>query len=399
MGSSADILHIPPGIRFECSSCGNCCNGWPVPLTPTDVDRITNLHRELDDESSKQSANFRKLPGGNDKLKAFTHTLEKRDDGRCQFLTSAETCNLHLRFGPDSKPAMCRLFPYSFTKTPTGVYAYVSFASTGALTNHGKLLTQQEELLEEQFTVFESLFGALQTDWSTIQILDGYSLRWTEYLSIEKDLLSILNSDDGGSTLDRLAACSALVISRLPAGADPEKLPAFPARPKVVDQILLKHLHSAYLPSNVFQHSDFDVDTPALLSELVTPPPAVSFNGTRFGELMNVRLDDAAPELEDLLRRYTFSRTFGKFYFGPQFGHLSLVAGLHHWFFVISLIRLRAKLLVLRNGSISFFEYAEILRSLERRLTQMSFSKQTSAALEVLFSSPARLERVGQLAR
>ena len=37
------ILHIPEGINFECSGCGNCCFSWPVPLTPADVRRIEEI--------------------------------------------------------------------------------------------------------------------------------------------------------------------------------------------------------------------------------------------------------------------------------------------------------------------------------------------------------------------
>lgn len=399
MSSSADILRIPAEIRFQCSSCGNCCNGWPVPLTQSDVDRIGTLPAIRVTSESGADAMFRKLPGGDDKLRAFTHTLEKQSDGRCQYLSPDNLCQLHTQHGPEAKPAMCRLFPYSFTRTPDGTFVYVSFASSAALFNHGALLSDQAALVNEQLSIFDSLFGKSMPDWSQLQILDGHPLSWERYTELEAEILGVLDTAETGSTLDRLEKCSKIVLAALPAGANPERLPPISARARIVDQLLLHYLNKAYLPDNVFSSSDFDVDTRALLSDLVTPPPAVSLSQSKFGDLMNRRITEIEEDLDDLLSRFVRSRIFAKFFFGPQFAHLSLLAGIHHLFFVVALIRLRAKQLSLRNGTVTFLDAAELLRSLERRLTQMALSRQTIATFEVLFSSPSRLERVGQLAR
>src|SRR5579862_2946333 len=118
-----DELHIPEGINFECTGCGNCCLQWPVPVTAEDRERI------LQAGPGQESARFRRLNHQQPKLRAFTHTLEKRSDGKCEFLTESNRCSLHEKFGPEFKPGMCQLFPYTFNPTPSGVYASVSFAS------------------------------------------------------------------------------------------------------------------------------------------------------------------------------------------------------------------------------------------------------------------------------
>src|SRR5271156_3275181 len=87
------VLHTPVGIKFECTSCGNCCFNWPVPLTRQDVDRINSL-------AVGSSEHMRAITHVNDKkLSSYSYTLEKRADGCCVFLTDENLCRLHLEHG------------------------------------------------------------------------------------------------------------------------------------------------------------------------------------------------------------------------------------------------------------------------------------------------------------
>jgi Fe-S-cluster containining protein len=148
-----EILHIPIGINFDCTGCGNCCLQWPVPSTDEDRRRIIDLSREFvapvtantatvettagtaaDIPSTSTSVDLFSTPGGQlfrridmdvlrNKNNQFQYTMEKRADGRCVFLTQQNRCALHERFGVESKPSMCQLFPYTFTEAPDGFYA------------------------------------------------------------------------------------------------------------------------------------------------------------------------------------------------------------------------------------------------------------------------------------
>jgi hypothetical protein len=112
---------------------------------------------------------------------------------------------------------------------------------------------------------------------------------------------------------------------------------------------------------------------------------------------MKTFLDTASrlsPEAEELLARWVYSRIFAKLYFGRSYAHLSLVAGLHHLFTIVALIRMRAKL----SDTASLWDVGEILRTVERRMTQMNFSRESCSVLEILLSSPSRVERIRQLA-
>lgn len=377
-------LHIPEGINFNCSGCGNCCLHWPVPATDEDVQKIPQ-------------GTFRKLPGGDAKMRGFTHTLEKRPDGRCTFLTADNTCSLHAEHGIDAKPAMCRLFPYSFTPTPSGTYLYVSFASTGVLENFGTPLSEQRTDMEAQLQVFRSLFPHVDDDWSGAQLIDGVPLSWEAYLDIESHLLDKLRSHNT-NIVDALIECSKYVVSRIPQNQPVERLPKVEASPRDVDKILLTELWKLYWPQDVFEENSFDLDARALMTSLVKPPANITIcGGTNAKVLLDTKLSSLDEKSEDLLTRFTYTRIFGKLFFSRSYAHLSLLAGLHHLYFLVALIRMQLKQQILSGKQIEFRDVAELLRTCERRMSQMNFSRETCTVLEILLSSPSRLERVRSL--
>jgi Fe-S-cluster containining protein len=382
-------LHIPEHINFECSGCGNCCLEWPVPATAADVVRIETL---------ASSAGFRRLNAGDQRFRGFTHTLEKRADGRCQYLSEENRCKLQLDHGAEAKPAMCRLFPHAFSVTPSGVYAYVSFASSAVLYNRGRALKEQEDVLEERFELYKQLFPDVRTDWTKLQILDGFPLAWSEFMELDEALVKLV-SDFSQPTLVTLQACSALFLRKLPRGADPETMPPIEAPPEIVDQLILKHLGRAYLPPDLFADEQFDLDNHTLMTDIISAPNAVSLGEQSFDRLREVQLGELPSEIENLFQRFIYARVFAKLFLGPNLAHLSAVAGIHHLFFVIAIARLNLKLLILAGGEVTFETAAEVVRTIERRLSQMNFSPKSSAALEVLLSSPSRLPRVAALVR
>lgn len=416
----SETLHIPVGIRFDCSGCGNCCLGWPVPITQADHDRITALNLEKTNLDVRPDRLFRPLSTSDQRLRNYTHTLEKRVDGRCTFLTAEQRCALHINFAAPSKPSMCRLFPYTFTHTPSGVFASVSFASSAVLLNSGTLLSEQTETLSNQWSLFKELYPDWQTHWSSLQLLDGVPLHWTNYLQLEQGILPALEalivshqgaarpgagrspSKIGADTLAQLANFSQSLVESLPAGADPERLPELEASPKVIDQIILKHLNNLYLERDPLSNS-YDLDARALMTEIVQAPQAVTLAGSGveidLADLAATKLGNLPADIEDLLRRFVYCRIFAKLYCGPSFGHLSMIAGLHHLHLLVSLLRLKMKLTILQGGTLSLYDVAELVRTVERQLTQLAMSKETSAVMEVLLSSPSRIERVSDLAR
>ncbi len=391
---------------------------WPVPVTDNDFKSISSKLRSgelmpLFNREVSEPELFRQLKVDDEKLHRFGYSLEKRADGRCEFLSEENRCLLHQHFGEEAKPAMCRLFPYTFTDTPSGVFASVSFASSGALLNFGRPLSEQSDVLDRQFSLFQNLFPSLKLDWSQIQLSDGESLSWEKYLGIESKILPAIKSlIDGESNQKRvdieLLSLAAIARSELPKSTDLDKIPEISARPKTVDQLLVKEMISFYFPEDVFSSSQSDLDVRGLARHLIQPPAKVEIEivlaqkrGVQkigFDKLYNLRLGKLPDDIENLLARYVYCRIFSKLFFGPGFGYLSLLAGLHHLVVLVSLVRMRLKIdKLLFDEEPRFERAAELVRVMERRLTVANLSRESAALLEVLLAGAQRPERIASL--
>lgn len=392
------VLYIPEGINFDCTGCGNCCFHWPVPVTDSDVERIKALVGQSDEP------NFRKLPTSVDKMKAFTHSLEKKSDGSCEYLDADIRCRLHKDFGIESKPAMCRLFPYTFTITPSGAFASLSFASTGVLLNSGAPLTSQKEFLEKQLVLFTQLLPS-QPDWSQIQLVDGVPIRWVEFLSIDKVLLeNICTGNARALSRENLLAQSKFIVGKLPKPVDLDNAHLTKVRPILIDQILLKLLYQLYFVDDPYGQGVCEFDQKQFMDLMAQAPQSLSLDFKGGGEsaaitfkaINDCRLNKGGyPELEQLLTRFIYCRLFSKLYFGPGFGGLSLLSGFHHLIALVALVRIHLKLASIAGIDVADFNWQlEQIRLLERRLTVIHLSRESHAIMEVLLQSPSRIERI-----
>ncbi len=413
MTGSAEI-RVPKGIRFDCSGCGNCCLEWPVPLTSNDYERISTLPVELKDKAVTRS-----LKSSRENLLSFTHTLEKNNDKCCPFFTNDKLCQLHLEFGAQSKPSMCRLFPYSFIVTPDTVLATLSFASSAVLYNTGKLLSEQSQVLLEQYKLFQMLFNPDLCLWHKVQLIDGQPLNWGEFKELDRKQEKIIEDQDSNECSQnledppenlpaKLKAVFNLALRELDDTRKAEQDPPLEARPKIVDQVLLKFLDRLYFPEQVFAAKNYDLECREMLKEMVAAPQTVSFGSSSapniskalvFSDLIKNKLGKLPADAEDLLNRFLYVRYFSKTYFGPGFHNLSLISGLNHLRTLYILLRLKVKeKMLLENVNPDFELLAELVRSLERRLTQLDLSKESQAILEVLMTSPERQNRFSFLA-
>lgn len=408
----SNSLFVPEGIRFSCSECANCCLEWPVPVTRQDFEKINQLTKELSGGPYKQEELFRVLRVDDEKLSVFSHSLEKRSDGKCEFLNENNRCSLHEHAGPQAKPSMCRLFPYTFTGTPDGVYSSISFASTAVLFNEGLLLEEQVESLEAKYELFKELFPGLNLNWDQAQVVDGTALNWQDYKEREEPLIAGLarEASIGFRAEQFVFQKSESFRKMVPSGINLDNMAGFEARPKLIDQVLIKHLLQFYCPTEVFGQTDYDFNARSILEEILKGPDKVeiSRNGQSisFGLLYSTSLKDLGQDSLDLIRRFLYLRIFSKLFFGPGFNYLSVVSGFSHLCVIVVLARLCLKIDLItgeldkqglsnRNGLIRLAEY---LRTMERRLTVAVYSEETVAMLEVLLASPNRLERLLSIA-
>jgi len=248
------------------------------------------------------------------------------------------------------------------------------------------------------------LFPKVAPDWSSTQLIDGYLIDWDEYLNLERELLRLIRFQ-GQKRIDRcLLDCSRFLARTVPPGSELERGLQIEARPKMIDQIIVRHLFDLYFPDDAFNCDADELDAQGLGKQLVDPPAALTLQcggvSYSFGDLNGFSLGNLDPQSEDMLARFVYCRIFSKLYFAAGFANLSLLAGIHHLAIIMAMLRFKLKIITLRDKGRrpDFYEVAEVLRALERRLTQVHSSREATAALEVLLTSPERAERILSLA-
>ncbi|HMP54579.1 MAG TPA: hypothetical protein PKD05_23730, partial [Candidatus Melainabacteria bacterium] len=237
-------------------------------------------------------------------------------------------------------------------------------------------------------------------------VVDGVALDWAVYREYEAPVLSCLEQESARRAESLLFEKTESFRKLVPPEVNLDNMADFEARPKLIDQVLIKHLLRFYVPVDVFGESSTDFQARSVLEEVIRGSEKVEIvwmsKGIGFGQIFSSNLGDISDECRDLIRRFLYLRVFSKLFFGPGFNYLSVVAGFHHLITIAVLARLCLKLDLL-SGVLSpdelatqkaFLRLAEHLRSIERRLTVADFSEETIAMLEILLASPRRIERL-----
>jgi hypothetical protein len=188
-------LRILEGSRFSCVTCGESCRSMKLgPLLPEDVTRL----QELDwSGTGRDPSQFFIDPDGEPvniddwagSCELFLRRTESARGGRqCQFLREDNLCDVHARFGMAAKPLMCRVFPWFFRATPTGMAVgmrigdCLSSPRSSVLQPVGE---QRDELLGLLNEVFE--IGLVPP---SVWLSDGKLLPYEEYEAREREWLA-----------------------------------------------------------------------------------------------------------------------------------------------------------------------------------------------------------------
>ncbi|MDZ7849297.1 MAG: YkgJ family cysteine cluster protein [Halodesulfurarchaeum sp.] len=117
-------------IGFECTRCGQCCRGTEdEPHTATVFpDEIREIH-EATDHSWDEIA--RPMPFGLDEDggETFEWALQTDADRQCTFLETVDghtSCSIY-----DSRPLLCRTYPFSLALPGTGIAESAAVESAG----------------------------------------------------------------------------------------------------------------------------------------------------------------------------------------------------------------------------------------------------------------------------
>jgi Fe-S-cluster containining protein len=235
-------LLIPEGIRYNCQGCGRCCTGWSVGMTEEDYAKVKDTDwQSLSPALKDKEVFFHREKEFEEGTAAYPHYTKPTADGSCIFLID-NLCFMHSTLGEASKPTSCRVFPYSFVETPTGVYAGVVYNSMAAVRNIGEPLTEQREKLADHFAlsvhyntssmrasdleaqlkaVKDGTMVVAESPFARVKITPACELDWPEYLAIEERMIKLIkaridiepeNGQASANIFDTLLQCSEILM-------------------------------------------------------------------------------------------------------------------------------------------------------------------------------------------
>lgn len=193
-----------PEARFGCTACGACCRGWQIPLVDGEAAAFRVAATDVVPAARLQRAVVRARAGGVeiDALDGSAGCAALRDDNLCA---------IHAERGEAAKPRACRLFPFSFVRTPDGeVRVGVSHACPAVLDGEGTTLVEQRAELERLWReAAEGTPFMLRID-ATVALSSSSSLPWAE-ARLVLDAVEAAFGEPGALSA-RFARAGALVV-------------------------------------------------------------------------------------------------------------------------------------------------------------------------------------------
>jgi lysine-N-methylase len=138
------IYQLPVVQNWDCHVCGTCCQEYRVTITEEEKQRIEAQGWGRDKDLGGIEP-FVKHDGKNGKLWRLNH----RDDDSCVFLSDQGRCRIHERFGYETKPLACRLFPFVLVPVADEWRVSLRFACPSVAANKGRAISAHNTSLAE----------------------------------------------------------------------------------------------------------------------------------------------------------------------------------------------------------------------------------------------------------
>jgi lysine-N-methylase len=187
------IKHLPVVQNWDCHTHGTCCKEYRVTVSEEERQRI--LAQGWDQEQDLGGLPPFRTQG---RFWNRTYQLNHRPDGSCVFLSDTGRCRIHERFGYDTKPLPCRLFPYVLVPANDHWRVGIRFACPSAAQNLGRPVSEQQEDLAsfaEQLARREGLQP--QADGALVpppRLAGRQRVGWSEILRIVEGLQEVLKT-------------------------------------------------------------------------------------------------------------------------------------------------------------------------------------------------------------
>jgi lysine-N-methylase len=205
---SLPLRHLPVVQNWDCHVCGSCCKEYLVTISDEERERIEGQAWENDPVVNGLPLFKKRGPWWRRR-----YQLNHRSDGSCVFLTAEGRCRIHERFGYETKPLPCRLFP--FVLIPAGDHWRVGmrFACPSAADNKGRPMRAHDQTLKQFATELAKREGLEVTpagfNLPRPRLQGRQRMDWPDLLLLVRALLGLIRRRE--DTMERrLRKCLAL---------------------------------------------------------------------------------------------------------------------------------------------------------------------------------------------
>lgn len=168
------VRSLPVIQNWDCHSCSDCCRTYHVRVTPEEQQRIAQ--QNWDDSVLHGRPAFIWEPAiGAERL---NHTA----DGACVFLGPDQRCQIHARFGPEAKPAACRIYPFILTAAGDHWRVGLRYACPSAAKNQGRPLPDHAAAVAEYADLVERESPGAAAEEPPPPLHPGQNLSWEDLL-------------------------------------------------------------------------------------------------------------------------------------------------------------------------------------------------------------------------
>ena len=182
------VRNLPVIQNWDCHSCGDCCRQLEAVITDLEKQRLEKLDLAADEEIA---------PGPwfvSKGLVSKTWALRRRPDGSCVFLTSANRCRLHERFGAEAKPFACRFFPFILVPAGDQWRVGLRFACPSSAGNQGRALTNHQASLGRFSQELEKHTGQTGASAPPPPLQPGQIVPWSDLARFAQTLVDIVQN-------------------------------------------------------------------------------------------------------------------------------------------------------------------------------------------------------------
>ena len=141
---ASPIHHLPVLQNWDCHVCGTCCQEYQVTITEEEAKRILAQGWDKDADLGGREPFVR-----HGSRKSGRYRLNHREDDSCVFLSEKGRCRIHERFGYETKPLACRLFPFVLVPVADEWRVGLRFACPSVAQNKGRAISAHNAALAE----------------------------------------------------------------------------------------------------------------------------------------------------------------------------------------------------------------------------------------------------------